>query len=365
MVAGFVQAIAPIGSQLLLASNDTQLTEVVRHFAAYLVRLPENLDRETEGMGARAAPVQTATVRLKHDVEFDRPIIIIGASRSGTTLLFETLAAHEDLWSLSGGGESHWHIEVIESLNPARRNFESNRLTAEDASDEIRDRLIENFTTELCDRNGLPLIGATGRATCRTLRFLEKTPKNTLRIPFLDRLFPDARYIFLVRSARDNISSMIDAWESGRFVTYPELPGWQGAPWSLILTPGWRDLIGKPVAEIATNQWMAANRTAADDLAAIDSDRCHTLVYEDFLQDPAGAVRAIAEFADLPYTDAMAEMLSRPLKHSRFTLTPPAADKWQKNADAMAPYLEEAEMLARTLIGKKPAAARSKIKHKV
>ena len=228
LVKNFVQAIAPIGGQLLLAGNGTPLNEVLRHFSAYLIRLPENLDGETEGMGAKLGTVQAPAVQVQQDVRFDKPIIIIGAPRSGTTLLFETLAAHEDLWCLSGGGESHWHIEVIESLNPARRNFDSNRLAAKDASDDIRDRLISNFITDLRDRNGLPLIGATGKATRETVRLLEKTPKNALRIPFLDRLFPDALYIFLVRRARDNISSMMDAWASGRFVTYPDLPGLAG-----------------------------------------------------------------------------------------------------------------------------------------
>ena len=360
LVIGFVQAMAPIGPNLRLAANDTPLGEVLRHFAAYLVRLPENLGGETEGMGAKQAKPKAPASRLKPDVAFDKPLIVIGAPRSGTTLLFETLATHKDLWSLSGGGESHWHIEVIESLNPARRNFESNRLLAEDASDDIRDRLMANFVTDLRDRSGLPLLGATGRPTRDTVRLLEKTPKNSLRIPFLDRIFPDARYIFLVRGARQNISSMMEAWTSGRFVTYPELPGWPGPPWSLILTPGWRDLAGKPLAEIAANQWTAANTIAAQDLADIDETRRHMLSYEDFLEDPAGAVRAICRFADLAFTEAMATMLARPLRQSRFTLTPPEPDKWRKNAEAMAPFLDAAEALERRLKEgiERPARAR-------
>ena len=38
---------------------------------------------------------------------------------------------------------------------------------------------------------------------------------------------------------------MLGAWESGRFVTYPKLPGWEGPPWSMLLTPGWRELEGQ------------------------------------------------------------------------------------------------------------------------
>ena len=47
---------------------------------------------------------------------FDRPVIILAAPRSGSTLLFETLAAAKDAWTI--GGESHHVIEGLQSLNP-------------------------------------------------------------------------------------------------------------------------------------------------------------------------------------------------------------------------------------------------------
>ena len=47
------------------------------------------------------------------------------------------------------------------------------------------------------------------------LRFLEKTPKNALRVPFFARIFPDARFIFLWRDPRENIASIMQAWRPG------------------------------------------------------------------------------------------------------------------------------------------------------
>ena len=50
---------------------------------------------------------------------FDRPVFILAAPRSGSTLLFETLAHSTTLWTI--GGEGHEIIEGIESLNPCVR----------------------------------------------------------------------------------------------------------------------------------------------------------------------------------------------------------------------------------------------------
>ena len=44
------------------------------------------------------------------------------------------------------------------------------------------------------------------------VRMLEKTPKNSLRVPFLARVFPEARFIYLYRDPRQVLSSMIEAW---------------------------------------------------------------------------------------------------------------------------------------------------------
>src|SRR6202007_1022499 len=82
------------------------------------------------------------------------------------------------------------------------------------------------------------------------LRLLEKTPKNALRVPFLAAAFPDAIFVSLYRDPRETLSSMLDAWRSGQFVTYPGLPEWSGPPWSLLLIPGWPALAGRPLSEI-------------------------------------------------------------------------------------------------------------------
>ena len=186
--------------------------------------------------------------QIKRDTEFDQPVFIVSPPRSGSTLLFETLAQAANAFTI--GDESHALIEGMNALHPSVRGFESNRLDAGAAGSDIAaNHLRLRFREALIDRDkkAPPVF---------PVRMLEKTPKNALRIPFLSRVFPEAHFIYLYRDVRSVLSSMIEAWLSGRFRTYPRLPGWNGPEWSLALTPGWRDLNGKPLHEIvATPQW--------------------------------------------------------------------------------------------------------------
>ena len=62
---------------------------------------------------------------------------------------------------------------------------------------------------------------------------------------------------------------MMRAWRTGRFATVEELPGWWGEAWSFGLTPGWRDLIGVPPAEVCARQWAADAPAILDDLEGL------------------------------------------------------------------------------------------------
>jgi hypothetical protein len=162
------------------------------------------------------------------------------------------------------------------------------------------------------------------------VRFLEKTPKNALRVPFFDQIFPDARYIFLWRDPRENLSSIIEAWKSGRWKTYNGLPGFDG-PWSLLLPPGWEAFNGRPLEEIAAFQWDSANRIALDDLERLPTHRWCAVTYEALCRDPAATVRRLCDFAAIDFAGPLAQHVMRPLPVSRFALTPPAPGKWRGN----------------------------------
>ena len=178
------------------------------------------------------------------------------------------------------------------------------------------------------------------------LRFLEKTPKNALRIPFLVRAFPDARFIFLFRDPRQNISSLMDSWRSGLYVTYPQLPGWPGErPWSHLLIPGWEELRGRPLAEIAARQWQVTNQTILEDLQELPRERWCAIDYDALLANTRAELQRLCVFAQIIFGPRMHEVASRPLKLSRYTLTPPDPDKWKRNAADLEPVLPATEPL--------------------
>ena len=287
---------------------------------------------------AAAAGMAPATDR---DPVFDRPVFIVSSPRSGSTLLFETLMRAPPVHTI--GSESHGLIETIPGLDIQARGHASNRLDAADATPDVVAELRRRFHERMRDRNGnLP------QAT--PLRMLEKTPKNSLRIPFLLQAFPEARFVFLYRDPRQVLASMIEAWLSGRFQTYRGmLPGWPLPYWSLLLTPGWQALIDKPLPQIVAAQWQSAMEVLVDDLERLPPGRCEVVRYDRFVADPAAVIARLCQFLDYGWD----QPLQKTLPLARHTLTLPNPGKWRKHAAVIEPLLprlqatiERAERLA-------------------
>ena len=314
----FAHAMEKIAAPLMLV-NGTKVMDALR---------PMLLDVAIAGAGKDLGayeprrPVVSGSRPAVNDRDevFDRPVFIVSSPRSGSTLLFETLAQAPGLFTT--GQESHGLIEGIQGLHPAHRDYESNRLDAAAVTPvrmkELRDRLL----AKLRDREGQP-------ASQRPIRLLEKTPKNALRVPFLAKIFPEAQFLYLYRDPRQTLSSMIEAWQSGRFRMYPDLPDWNGLPWSLLLVPGWRELIGRPLQEIVAAQWETTTRILLDDLEALAPGRCHVARYDAFLADPAAEVARLCGALELEWDRSLDGVL--PL--SCHTVTEPASDKWRRHED--------------------------------
>lgn len=297
-------------------------------------------------------PDPAAAGSVRRGSRFDRPIFIVAPPRSGTTLLFETLSKSPSVWTI--GDESHGAIESVAPLHPANRGWDSNRLGRQDAQPAIVDALDQNWFAALRDRHGkTPPEGASG------LRLLEKTPKNSLRIPFLNAAYPDARFIFIQRDPAESLSSMIAAWESGRFVTYRGLPDWPGQPWSLLLTPEWRKLAGKSVPEVVTEQWRMTTDILLADLDKLSPEKWGVVGYHNLLADPQGEIERLCRFLDIEWDDELSEEL--PL--SRYTLTPPNPDKWKQHApvlDRLLPSTVDLGRRTREMLGR-PLTLRSRL----
>jgi hypothetical protein len=262
---------------------------------------------------------------LNNDL-FDRPLIIVAAPRSGSSFLFELLTKLTDFYTI--GGESHTIIEGISKFNFfTNHELNSNVLTAKDIDQQSKKLLLERFTLELRDKNNNKWITKKNRPS--RIRFLEKTPKNALRIEMLLEVFPDAQFIYLYRDPKSNISSIIDAWDSGKFVTYPKLEG-RDKPWSLLLPEDWQNYSIANIEEIATFQWQSTNQTIIDKLSALDENRYLSINYTELRENTELTIQKISDFCQIE-ADFLDLNIAKSTQSS-YTLTAPKEDKWKKNS---------------------------------
>ncbi|MBS7458514.1 sulfotransferase family protein [Coralloluteibacterium stylophorae] len=278
-----------------------------------------------------AAAAECGSEGTGADPVFDRPVFVLSPPRSGSTLVFELLAQAPGVYTI--GGESHRMIEQVPGLGPRDKAFASNVLEATDARPQGVRALRSHFHAALRDREG------RAAAQGARVRMLEKTPKNALRVPFLKEVFPEGRFVFLHRDARETIGSMIDAWQSGRFRTYIGLPGWPHPAWSLVLVPGWRALADKPLHEVVAAQWSITMNRLLDSLEMLPRDAWCALDYAQLLREPQTQIQRLCRALDLEWDRELGSSL--PL--SRYTLSRPAPDKWRKHAHLIEPLLPSLE----------------------
>ena len=217
----------------------------------------------------------------------------------------------------------------------------SNRLVGHDATPERSEQLAEGFYRLLKDRDG--------RRPAGKVRMLEKTPKNALRVPFFNAIWPDAQFVYLYRDVRETLYSMMEAWSSGGFRTYPGLPGWQGLPWSLLLVPDWQRLNGMQLPQIVAHQWAITTETLLDDLEQLGEGKVQAIEYGAFLDSPQPEVERIATRLGLGWDRQLGDTL--PL--SKTTVSKPDRQKWrriEKVIQSMLPIVERADARARDFL---------------
>lgn len=307
---------------------------------------PRHRDLRQAAETVAAQYSQTALLEV-----FRHPLVVLSAPRSGSTLLFETLRCSDALWSI--GTESHFIFNAFPQLDPAARGFESGALAEAAATPELCHQMRACFLVMAQNSSGRRYLDLPENDRPRQIRLLEKTPRNALNIPFMRRLFPDLRALFLHRDPRETIASIMEAWQTGLtkggFVTFPDLPGWHLQHWCMLLPPGWRALNGQSLAEIAAFQWLAANEAILRNLLALDRTHWLSVRYRELLDDSAGTVRMIAEFAGLPFDGPLRERASAALPLSRATVSAPDRDKWRRHREAIEALANRYTSLEREL----------------
>lgn len=175
-----------------------------------------------EAPGARSAAVVDDGV-----ASAIRPIFVLSAPRSGSTLVQRMLAAHPTvataaepwlLLPLLGGPRTDlpdvasWHRNAAVGI----REFAKDYLPAGMAD---YDRAMRRAALDLYARVAGP--GAT--------HFVDKTPGYTIIADDLARVFPDAAIVFLWRNPLGILASIIDTFDAGAFRPYHQaLPLFDG-----------------------------------------------------------------------------------------------------------------------------------------
>ena len=263
------------------------------------------------------------------------PVFVVGCSRSGTTIVKKTLALSPELNALPGELFGFWS----DVIDPARRGWDSDAATADDASDAVRDRCREHYYAKM----------GSGR-------FIDKTCINGFKVPFLQAIWPDARFVYLRRDGRDNVSSMINGWrrhEQFQLYQLPVSTGLEGIPegrWCFFLEPGWREVLNTNLATVCAHQWVGINQALLDAKTAVDPERWVELRYEDLFERPDAMFAEAFECLDLPYTDAIRRQC-REIAGTRVSIagSAPARAKWRReNPQAIESILPAIEgMMAR------------------
>lgn len=336
LIHGVRTHLALFGTDNLMLRNELPLLRVLDQLVLQ-VALAANRAEDTRV--ARNEGQHRSIPRADYRQQIDRPIFIVSTPRSGSTLLYETLENAPALYST--GQESHWFIETVPGLSPAEKGWQSNQLTGFDATPQRAEQLAQAFYNSLRDRDARP---AEGR-----VRMLEKTPKNALRVPFLNVIWPDAKFVYLYRDVRQTLYSMMEAWHSGAFRTYPQLPGWEGPPWSLLLVPGWQKLRGLELPQIVAHQWAITTEQLINDLEQLPSKRVHAVDYSELIAAPQMEIERLARVLDLDWD----HQLSNTLPLSKTTVSKPRSDKWRRIEpliDAIWPIVDQADARARSFL---------------
>jgi hypothetical protein len=278
------------------------------------------------------------TLRLARGIaanqRLERPIFVIGAPRSGTTMLFHLLRESSMLGSLNGEGHNAWRMYH----HPRYSGWRSDA--------------IGHGRVCLGERR---FINGYFSANATAGRLVEKTPENSLRIPYLLDLFPDASFVLVKRDPCEVINSLINCWrnEEGRFRSYyvPEKLNIRGYSerkrWCFALIDGWRNFAQSGVPEIALEQWAQCVKGVAAGRELVAPERWMEVHLEHLLANPQGTLQMLLGRLGLEDELALQTKLSELVANPVNAQSRQEEQKWKgKNYNEIVPLLPAIDELS-------------------
>ena len=264
--------------------------------------------------------------------DIDRPVFVVGAPRSGTTLVFNTFAARSDLaWFTQHLSRlPRWpSVTVLARLADLNRGLRKSI----DRSDRSRHPLeklrvgpSEAYGVWECycgqrflfdfmrDQRATPSeVREMHELVGKLLRYQHKSRFATkitgpARIAYLSSIFPDARFVHVIRDGRAVVRSLLDVHFWGGSWREREV-AWSGGLTEEDLGR-WRAFGQAPLA-LAALQWRAIIRNARDEAQRLAGGRYTEIRYEDFVARPEAALDEMTEFCELPASADAHEFLAR------------------------------------------------------
>ena len=127
------------------------------------------------------------------------PVIIIGAPRSGTNILRDTLTVFSEVGT--------WDCDEIPYIwRYGNKQFPTDLLTPEMVTPKIKKYIRSQF--EKISR----------KMNCNNI--IEKTCANSLRVGYVDKILPNAKYIFILRNGIDAVYSAMQRWGAKMSLSY-------------------------------------------------------------------------------------------------------------------------------------------------
>ncbi len=137
--------------------------------------------------------------------------------------------------------------------------------------------------------------------------FLSKRTANNRRIRLLASIFPHARYVHLLRDGRDVAQSLstVEWWDN-------HTVWWDGR------TALEMERAGEPRLSICARNWVRETQELETQLAPIDPASILALRFEELLNDPVAHLERVVRFLGLdftaPYAEAIKSLKLRPVR---------------------------------------------------
>jgi hypothetical protein len=272
---------------------------------------------------------------------FTKPIFILSAPRSGSTHFYQIIRRLHQVVSFAIENDPMW----LRFFPYDRLDIPTDYIGAEEC-DPTTIAAVKAFifwkTFVRRQRTGSESNILTHHLFRRNpIIYMEKTIANCFHIEALEKIFPDALYIHLVRDGRANVSSIIESWQR-KIGCKPkgliDFPANASTPrWCTPIPLGWQAVVGKPLEEICAWSWIEHNRYVLDKCKASPSfaQRCLRVSYEEMIANPLEIAERVSMFTGVAVSSTCRDYINQN-RPSSTTVSAPKPDKWkEKNFEAI------------------------------